>query len=206
MQPASNIDDRAECAARAEKFLERRPDIAAWFERHKEDTGWDFPRSVFKALFDWGSLTPNQLAAIERGIERDARYDERKGKVAAVPKSTGIDLSNLPAGFYAPPSKVDSTRLKVLVKKGHPNGRWADTIFVSDGAVYGQRKTYGKQMPGREYVGDIQAELREILADPRAAMAAYGHLVGRCGMCNRPLEDEESLARGIGPICAKKLG
>jgi len=29
--------------------------------------------------------------------------------------------------------------------------------------------------------------------------------VGKCGMCNRPLTDPISIARGIGPECAQKL-
>jgi hypothetical protein len=44
-----------------------------------------------------------------------------------------------------------------------------------------------------------------ILADPRAASAAYGRLVGRCGVCGRPLEDPESVERGIRPVCADKF-
>lgn len=29
---------------------------------------------------------------------------------------------------------------------------------------------------------------------------------GQCGRCNRPLTDPESIARGIGPECIKKMG
>ena len=29
---------------------------------------------------------------------------------------------------------------------------------------------------------------------------------GTCSICRRPLEDAESLARGIGPVCADKVG
>jgi len=29
---------------------------------------------------------------------------------------------------------------------------------------------------------------------------------GRCGMCRRELTDEVSIARGLGPICAKRMG
>ena len=41
-----------------------------------------------------------------------------------------------------------------------------------------------------------------ILADPKAAMVAYGKLVGKCGKCGRKLEDADSVAAGIGPVCA----
>ena len=42
------------------------------------------------------------------------------------------------------------------------------------------------------------------LKDPLAAQVAYGKLTGTCGYCGRVLEDEESVERGIGPICAQK--
>lgn len=44
-----------------------------------------------------------------------------------------------------------------------------------------------------------------ILTDPEKAIAAYGHEIGRCGICNRTLTDPQSIALGIGPICAERL-
>ncbi len=35
--------------------------------------------------------------------------------------------------------------------------------------------------------------------------AQYGKLYGRCIRCQADLTDEESIARGIGPICATKI-
>jgi len=77
---------------------------------------------------------------------------------------------------------------------------------VDDGAAYGSRKTYGKQAPEGTYQGSIQEQLQAVIADPKAAMVAYGKLTGTCGKCGRILEDEESVAAGIGPICAQKMG
>lgn len=36
--------------------------------------------------------------------------------------------------------------------------------------------------------------------------AAQGRLYGFCIVCSRRLTDEESIAAGIGPVCAKRLG
>lgn len=41
--------------------------------------------------------------------------------------------------------------------------------------------------------------------DPVAVMAKYGLATGTCGVCGRRLEDPESVARGIGPVCFEKL-
>lgn len=122
---------------------------------------------------------------------------------AQVPEQTALDLSGLPAGRYAVPG--GETRLKVLVDRPE-EGDWAGWVFVKDAAEYGMGKRYGSQRPGSTYRGDIQEELAAIIADPQAAAAAYGHLVGRCGICNRKLEQKDSVERGIGPVCAGKVG
>ena len=44
---------------------------------------------------------------------------------------------------------------------------------------------------------------RAIVADPLGAVKAYAKITGRCGVCNRKLEDPDSVAAGIGPICAQ---
>jgi len=47
--------------------------------------------------------------------------------------------------------------------------------------------------------------LAEIGADPKAAAVAYGTLHNSCAVCHSPLTDPDSLAAGIGPICAKRF-
>jgi hypothetical protein len=48
--------------------------------------------------------------------------------------------------------------------------------------------------------------VRVLVGDPKAAMLAYAQHSGRCGRCNRTLTTPESIAAGVGPECAKKLG
>lgn len=49
-----------------------------------------------------------------------------------------------------------------------------------------------------------QAIVDKIAADPKAASIRYGLEIGSCGRCGRTLTDEDSRARGIGPVCAEK--
>jgi hypothetical protein len=93
------------------------------------------------------------------------------------------------------------TRLKLRIKFAR-NG----SVYVDDAAEYGEGRNYGRQAPGRAYEGDVSAELAAVVADPQAAIVRYTELVGRCGICNRHLEDKSSVARGVGPVCAAKLG
>lgn len=51
--------------------------------------------------------------------------------------------------------------------------------------------------------------IAEALATPEAAYAAtvaYGQKYGKCGVCGKTLTDPESIAKKIGPVCAKKYG
>jgi hypothetical protein len=186
--------------ALAEQFLEANPKIAAFFEKNKGNPSWSFPDELREKLFQYGELTPGQIGAIEKCVARD---EERAAKWAKENEAIdGLDLRSMHSGYYAVPD--GDTRLKVRIDVV-TEGKWAGWVFVKDGAEYGAGQKYGSQRPGATYRGQIVEELMAIADDPTAAMAAYGHLVGRCGMCGRKLEDEKSIERGIGPVCASKL-
>lgn len=120
----------------------------------------------------------------------------------AADEQPGIDLSHVPSGLYAVPGDPD--RLKVKID--HPTtSRWKGWTFVNDAAVYGWQGRLGKVKPGELYVGKAMDKILAIALDPIAAMAEYGHITGSCGKCGKPLEDETSVARGIGPVCWKRM-
>lgn len=59
------------------------------------------------------------------------------------------------------------------------------------------------------YSGNVKAMItiaRKIAEDPKAAMIRFGREIGSCAHCGRTLTDEESRERGIGPVCARKVG
>lgn len=169
--------------------------LADWLEAQ---TWSEFALSLAAQYRQKGSLSPKQIASAKSMKAKvEARQKARDEK-----PETGIDLADLPSGYYAVPG--GETRLKVRVAHGKPGTKWDGWTFVSDGAEYGARKNYGSQRPGNLYKGDIEEQLRAILADPFEAQKAYGKLWGVCGACGRMLEDEDSIAAGIGPICAQK--
>lgn len=152
-------------------------------------------------------LSDGQAKGVLNCYRADVMRNQRQAKQAATPSrseptETSLDLSELPAGRYAIPG--GDSRLKVKIDKP-TKGNWAGFVFVRDAAEYGSGQRYGIQRPGSDYRGDIEAQLRTILADPQAAMAEYGHLTSTCGVCGRTLEDADSIARGIGPVCARKF-
>ena len=195
-------DEAARQHANGQAFLDSRADVAAWFEANAHT---EFAQSLKHALFRYGALTPNQLAAVERSIVRDRERAEarERANAAAAADPNALDLTKLPSGMYAVPE--GETRLKLRVSRPKQGSKWHGFIFVDDGAAYGSRRKYGSQKPGGRYVGQVVEQLRTIMANPMAAAAAYGHLTGSCGVCGRHLEDAESVARGIGPVCAGKF-
>lgn len=54
-------------------------------------------------------------------------------------------------------------------------------------------------------VETLMQAMRDFAADPLATLATFGLKTGTCGVCGRRLEDAESVARGIGPVCLKRL-
>lgn len=195
--------ERQQAEARAE-WVTRHQDVIAWIR--KRDGYSSFATKMSNILGEGKSLSIGQVEAIRRIIAEDAARQQQHAThvAAAAPAGSGVDLTHVPAGRYAVPN--GDTRLKVLVRKPEAPGKWAGWVFVSDAAEYGQRQKYGSQAPGKSYSGKIVAEMRAIAADPKAAAIAYGKLTGTCSICGRPLENEESVARGIGPICAEKMG
>ena len=184
-----------------EKFPEEIADLIAYANRGIHN---DFMESLLVRFNKYGELSEGQIGALTRGIEkRKARQAEREAAVAAAGPIEGLDISSIPNGRYAVPE--GETRLKIMIKRPGPDSRWHGHIFVSDAAAYGQRQSYGSQAPGKAYRGKLIEQLKVIMADPHAASIAYGKLVGACGVCGRVLEDAESIAAGIGPICAGKF-
>lgn len=144
-------------------------------------------------------------------------FEGRRPEQAARPEAadTALDLRPLFDGLVTdtgnPITTIrvavpgGDTRLKLQID-APADGKWAGWVFVKDAAEYGRGQKYGSQRPDGTYRGQVEDALRAILADRTGAFAAYGALVGSCGVCNRHLEDDASVERGIGPVCARRLG
>jgi hypothetical protein len=184
--------------AAAAAYREANAELVSYLE---DVSGWNqFAGSLLSSISDYGSLTERQKAAAD---SMHAKHIAKQTAQAAEPQIDTVDLTDIPAGYYAVPN--GETRLKVAIRKPGKNSKWHGSIFVDDGAEYGNRENYGRQMPGKQYEGKIIEQLQAIAADPLEAMKAYGNLVGVCGACGRKLEDEKSIELGIGPVCLEKF-
>lgn len=196
-------------------------DLVAWLGQQTWST---FATDLARAHARYGRLTERQEAAARRMhakcVARDAARANRPQRTERA--ASGLNLRALfenadgsrrlnsngnPVTTLLVGIPNGDTRLKLKID--YPTtGRWAGWVFVKDAAEYGHGRRYGKQAPGVgvTYVGDVVEDLVRVITDLQGALARYGALTNRCGVCNRPLEDKTSVARGIGPVCFGIIG
>ena len=89
--------------------------------------------------------------------------------------------------------------------------RYTGDIHVAergfDGAYFGRVDHRTGEASGQlADHADVVAVLEELEGDPPAKIREFSRVMGRCAICGRALTNEQSIGRGIGPICAGKVG
>ena len=151
-------------------------------------------------------VVQTQLAAGWPYEDRDsasAKIDDLKPRVQRLRKSqsptTAPPVADVPAGRYALRNAPRFKNTITFFEVSRPTeGRWAGRTFLSI-----------MQSDERVPVRDPQQRamiLGLIARDTQAAMILFGKESEHCGFCGRRLTNDESRDRGIGPICAGKLG
>jgi hypothetical protein len=112
-------------------------------------------------------------------------------------RAVSRDWPDIPAGRYAVVDPMDDV-LKFYHVDKPTEGKWAGYTFLS---VRASDERY--PIKNTEHKKSIMGEIAK---DPKEASMRFGRELGQCGICGRTLTDEQSRARGIGPICAAKEG
>lgn len=210
-QKRASAGDRkaANAAAALEAFKTEHPDVWAWMDGSE----YPFAVSLRDGLAKYGSLTDGQLAAARRSIEKLAAA--KAAAVTRVETAKTIDMSKIEAAFARAGALLKRPCLRVAGFTIYPakaESRNAGSLYVRGLAgdksenVYVGRIAAGKFIRSRECTPEQEARLLDVAADPQKAAVAYGRLTGACACCGRTLSNAESLARGIGPICAETFG
>ena len=137
-------------------------------------------------------------AQVSRAIEelKALPYKAPKGR-SAPPDKTKAQA--IPPGYYALQNPEDGIWLFFEINQG--KGRWDGYTFIK--RLIGAPGQYNKVAVPAETRNGLIARIAD---DPKKAAVDYGLNSGHCGLCHSPLSDPESLARGLGPVCAKKHG
>lgn len=210
-------------------FCQRNPEVWAWLQAKVEDEN-SFAQSLMDGLERYGSLTDNQIAAVRRSIQADADREAARASVRASEpaRTSAIDASKIQQAFdraleygrnlgqrarsrmAAPRIQIGGIKFKLAGQQSRNPG----AIYVLDTQNLGPD---GKP----SYLGKIQsgqftctpvcppervAEVTRIAEDPEQAAIAHGRITGNCAICSRELTRHDSITRGIGPICASRMG
>jgi len=169
---------------------------------------FSFAQSILQSLRRYGSLTPNQEAAVARCMNRG------RGPQAAAPVAVqGEGFTQL--GDALRRARERGLKHPCLVFQGFAFKLATDAsknpgcVYVTGGrrfgsTYYGKVNQQGVYAPSREADAEVQAQVIAVCRDPLAQVVAHGRQTGICACCGRQLIDETSVARGIGPICFDK--
>ncbi len=192
---------------RAAAFADQHPNEYMWLAKGAE-AGNDFARSLLEGVRRFGHLTERQMSAVQRGIMRDIeRADEKKAREAAAPV---VETGALEAAFNtargAGAARVSLTFGGMKIKPAKETSANAGALYVTEEGRYLGKVMGGRFLRVRECTQEQEAKVVSLLADPKGFATQYGKETGVCCVCNRTLTDPVSVANGIGPICADKMG
>src|SRR5215472_204999 len=120
------------------------------------------------------------------------------GDSAAVDKSQQEIKHLAREGYFFIVDPTDGKEKFFHVKHGREDTKWKGYTFLEV-----QASDFLYPVKDKDHREAVFAEINK---DPIKAMNEYGIRIGRCGVCGRTLTDRDSRLRGIGPICAAKLG
>jgi hypothetical protein len=208
---------------------------ADWLNEHKAEMAWlketaervarkgqsfDFPAKLIAAVNEWGSLTDGQLSKVRALMQRDAERAADREARGMRPVAT-VDAREIEAAFakaresaarpgmqgiWVKPLTLRARDLDLTFQPGSIGSRWEGEIFVKAGEKkLGSIK--GGEFRQRFECSDAdKLAVIEACSDPSKAAKAFGKAWGVCSVCHRTLTNDESIALGIGPICAEKFG
>lgn len=204
-------------------------DVIAWLRaaalaNSQRNGTFTFPSDLIAKLHQYGTLTDGQLAAVRKLMHRDAqraaaRVVERAEREASAPAVDASKISQAFAvarehaarpgqlGVYTKPIRMQSGDVTVVWTPGSIGSQWEGMLFAKtpEGKKLGAVKD-GKFNARFTCTPVEAAAVLDCAQNPELAAVAYGKAWSRCGICDRTLHNDESIARGIGPICAERFG
>lgn len=165
-----------------------------------------FAQSLYEQWQRRGFLSVRQIEAANKCIEARAKSAEQKANAPEASLKPLEDAFNhaLARGAKRAAMVVGNLRFSL-----------AGPMSANPGAIYAKERSEGVYLGkfasgrffrSRDCTDEQQAALLEIASDPLKKAIEHGRMTGECAVCSRELTDPESIARGIGPVCADKFG
>jgi hypothetical protein len=186
-----------------ESFQKFYPTQWEWLNKN---LSFSFAASLMGNLVKYGSLTENQISAIDRCIDRNnQRKTEVIQKIENAPK---VSVDKLMECFNKARSNgLKKPILRFEIFQAALDRRDSNLVWLNNGFDNRLgRIQNGKFVAGRDCSPAQAVAIEAALNDPLAAAVAYGKRIGACSCCGLTLTNPISIERGIGPICAEKFG
>jgi len=188
------------------------PAMASWVESHPAEFDWlidnaesvDFADSLLASLRKWGRLTDGQLLAVQRILAKRKIQADRHAsapEVSLEPVEQAFAKAKA-AGIQRPKLRLDAFTFSPAPE----TGKNAGAIYVKEGETYLGKVLGGKLFAVSACSPEQEKLIVDVSRDPLNAALAFGKRYGKCAVCARPLTDEASINRGIGPVCAERFG
>lgn len=178
-------------------------DVADWFTKNPAERTWlidnkatnNFAASLFASLCKWGSLTEKQMLAIQRnlGAVSVQVHSYRLAESFINARKSGLKWPRITMG--------DS-----IISLAGPDSANPEALYVKNDGEYMGKIINGQFHPSFDCGAEHTKKVTALLEDPETSMKQYGIDTGHCCMCNRELTNKDSIAAGIGPICAGRFG
>ena len=170
-----------------------------------EITSWNsFAASLVEQYKKRKTLSEKQtFAAVAMLAKIKQKQADRKSNMIS------LDVSNIMIVLDKSDESVKTPKIRVgdfVFSKPHPNSVNAGALYIKHHGEYIGKVTGGYYLPVGNVAEDTVTEIKEICKDSLESAVAYGRRTGNCAVCNRDLTRHDSIDRGIGPICAERLG
>jgi len=192
--------------------------VDAWRAEHPAEAAWldaaaargfNLAIDIKNALVKYGGdINEQKMALIRRFMAQDAeRAAQRQAAEASAPAVSVQPIADAFGRAQASGLKWPKVTIaEYTFKPASASSKNAGSLYVTTGGTYLGRITDGKLVASKDCGQDRLARIVAICADPKAAAIEHGKVTGCCAICSRELTNDESIERGIGPICARKFG
>ena len=199
-------------ATTAQEWKDANPAEALWMETSAPK--FAFAGAMLEALNKFGSLTEKQFETVQRLTLQSAQFmaeraTEKASRIASAPVVTveaiEVAFNNAKqAGVKRPKLRLDT----FVFSPASETSANAGAIYIKnkEDGLYLGKVMGGRLFTSRECTPESSERIVAVASDPAQAAIAYGKKFGACSICGRALTDADSIARGIGPICAENYG
>jgi hypothetical protein len=168
-----------------------------------------FAASLMAKAQQYGTLTEKQACWV-----LDLTQRATQPKAAPVQ----VDLSGVRKMFAAAKGQLKHPKIRlkagtqpVVLSLAGQRSKYTGQVMVTDGGPFGDNLWFGRVEgdsfhASRHVTQDVTQLLQSLSDDPVAILGTYGRMTGACSLCGRDLTDDESVQRGVGPVCLKKWG